>query len=267
VADRVDGGGGGISDVLAGALAAACRDPDVLARLAGPLGEAARAALAAPPATPLDRTTRVRWAAAARTSVPAGLRGVHPSWIEAGLAGLPARARAAVASGGGDEVDAWLARWATASIPPMPAVTATRVTSADAATRVGAATLQAWLEDAGADQLALALGAAGGGAVAAAARIVGDRLLAAAARIVLAPRAGALGPPRAAVARCRVTLDDRALVRIGARAIAPHVDPLTRLRIVHRLPRPLGLVVGDELAAPAWLAASDAPRWDALAAD
>jgi hypothetical protein len=258
------GGGGeaGEAGVLASALAAAGRDPDVLARLAGPLGDAARAALAAAS----DRATRVRCAAAARAPVPAGLRGVHPSWIEAGLAGLPARARAAVASGGGDAVDAWLARWATASIPPMPAVTRARVTSADAATRVDARTLEGWLEDAGADQLALALGAAGGGAVAAAARIVGDRLIAAAARIHVAPRAGALGPARAAIARCRVALGDRALVRIGARAIAPHVDALARLQVMHRLPRPLGLIVGGELAAAAHLAAADAPRWDALGA-
>jgi hypothetical protein len=257
---------GAAADVVAGALAAACRDPDVLARLAGPLGDAARAAITGP-AGSLDRAIRVRWAAVARTPVPAGLRGVHPSWIEAGLAGLPARARAAVASGGGDAVDTWLARWATATIPPMPAITATRVTSVDAATRVPASTLSAWLEDTGADQLALALGAAGGGAVAAAARVVGDRLLAAEARIVLAPRAGALGPPRAAIARCRVTLDDRALAQIGARAVAPHVDRLARLRIMHRLPRPLGLAIADELAAAAGLAVADAPRWAALAAD
>lgn len=250
-------------EVLAGALAAACRDPDVLARLAGPLGDAARAASAAP----ADRATRVRWAQAARTPVPSGLRGVHPSWIEAGLAGLPARARAAVASGGGDAVDAWLARWATAAIPPMPAITAARVTSLDAATQVDAATLAAWLEDTGADQLALALGAAGGGAVVAAARVVGARLVAAASRIGVAPRTGALGPPRAAIARCRVTLDDRALARIGARAIAPFIDPVARLRIVHRLPRPLGLAIGDELAAAARDAIADAPRWEALAAD
>ncbi len=249
-------------DVVAGALAAACRDPDVLARLAGPLGDAARAAAVAAP----DRATRVRWAAAARAPVPAGLRGVHPSWIEAGLAGLPERARSAVASGGGDAVDTWLARWATASIPPMPAITAARVTSVDSVTRVDARTLEAWLADTGADQLALALGAAGGGAVAAAARIVGERLTAAAARITIAPRAGALGPVRAAIARCRVTLDDHAFIRIGARAIGAYVDPWARQQIMRRLSRPLGLIVGDELAAAAHLDASEAPRWAALAA-
>lgn len=263
MSDAVSGGvPGAATDVLAGALAAACRDPDVLARIAGPVGDAARAAIAAAP----DRATRARWSAIARAPVPAGLRGVHPSWIEAGLAGLPERARAAVASGGGDEVDVWLARWATASIPPMPAITAARVTSVDSATRVDAATLEAWLADNGADQLALALGAAGAGAVAAAARIVGERLLQAAARIGVAPRAGALGPTRAAIARCRVTLDDRALVRIGARAVAPYVDPLARLQIMHRLPRPLGLIIGDELMTSAHLAVADAPPWAALAA-
>jgi hypothetical protein len=251
-----------MTDVVAGALAAACGYHDVLARLAGPLGEAARAAIATHP----DRATRAAWAAVSRAPVPAGLRGVHPSWIEAGLADLPDVARGAVAAGGGDPARTWLARWATASIPPMPAVTAARVTSVASATRVDAATLQRWIEDAGADQLALALAAAGGDAVAAAARIVGVRLFEAAARIPIAPRAGGLGSTRAAIARCKVELDDRALVRIGARAIAPHVDPLARLQIAHRLPRAVGLVVRDELERGAGAAVADAPRWAALAA-
>jgi hypothetical protein len=251
-----------MTDIVAGALAAACGDPEVLARLAGLLGDAARAAIATRP----DRATRAAWAAVSRAPVPAGLRGVHPSWIEAGLAGLPERARAAVAAGGGDAAQTWLARWATSSIPPMPAVTAARVTSADDAIRVDAAVLERWIEDAGADQLALALAAAGGGAIVAAAQIVGDRLIEAAARIAVAPRWGALGPTRATIARCRVALDDRALARIGARAIAPHLEPLARLQIVHRLARPLGLVVRDELEGAAGFAVADAPRWEALAA-
>jgi hypothetical protein len=255
-------------DVIAGALAAACGDPEVIARLGGPLGEAVRAALPAR----ADRATRLGWAAVGHAAVPAGLRGVHPSWIEAGLAGLPERARAAVASSGGDPVDTWLARWATAAIPPMPAIHPGPgpgpgpVTSIDAAIRADAATLEGWLADAGADQLALALGVAGAGAVIAAARVVGDRLRAAAARIGIAPRAGALGPARAAIERCRVALDDRAVVRIGARAIAPYVGPLARRQLAHRLPRPLGQVVADELAAAAGAAIGDAPRWEALAA-
>ncbi|MEO7731589.1 MAG: hypothetical protein ABIY55_11495 [Kofleriaceae bacterium] len=230
----------------------------MLARIGGPLGAAARDAM-----TGVDRATRVRRAARATSPVPAGLRGVHPSWIEAGLAGLPARARAAVASGGGAPVETWLARWATATIPPMPAISEARVTSLASALAVDAATLERWLAEVGADQLALALGAAGGGALEAAARVVGARLTAAAARIGEPPRAGALGSIRAAIARCRVTLDDRALVRIGARAIAAHVPALARRQLAHRLPRALGLVVEDELAtAPA----ADAPRWAALGA-
>src|SRR3954470_8929746 len=213
-------------DVLAAALAVASGDAEVLARLGGALGEAARAAHAERTDTREARAARRAQAMLARAAVPVGLRGAHPSWIEAALAELPARARTAVAAGGGDAVDVWLARWATAQIPPMPVVTAARVTSAETATRVDAATLERWLADVGADQLALALSAAGAGAVAAAARVVGERLSAAAARIKLVPRAGALGPMRAVIVRCRVTLDDRALVRIGARAIAPHVDGL-----------------------------------------
>jgi len=249
-------------DVLAGALAAACGDGAVLARLGGPIGTAARAANPAR----ADRATRARWAASARTPVPAGIRGVHASWIEAALAGLPERARAAVAAGGGDAVDTWLARRATAAIPPMPAIAAVRVTSVDSATRVDAGTLEDWLADAGADQLALALSAGGAGAVAAAAARVGERLRIAAGRIAIPPRAGALGRVRAAIERCRVELDGAALVRIGARTIAPYIDALARLQIMHRLPRPLGLRVGDELAAGARGALGDAPRWSALVA-
>lgn len=245
-------------DILGGALAAACSDPDVLARIGGPLGAAARTVT-----TGLDRATRVRCAARATSPVPAGLRGVHPSWIEAGLAGLPSRARAAVASGGGGPVDTWLARWATATIPPMPAITEAQVTSLDSALAVDAATLERWLAEVGADQLALALGAAGGGALEAAARIVGARLTAAALRVLEPPRAGALGSVRAAIARCRVTLDDRALVRIGARAIAAHVPALARRQLAHRLPRELGLVVEHELATAQ---PAEPPRWDALGA-
>jgi len=230
----------------------------VLARIAGPLGAAARDV-----SVGIDRATRTRRAARATSPVPAGLRGVHPSWIEAGLAGLPVRARAAVASAGGGPVDTWLARWATATIPPMPAIREARVTSLASALAVDAATLERWLAEVGADQLALALGAAGGGALEAAARVVGPRLTAAALRILEPPRAGALGSIRAAIARCRLTLDDRALVRIGARAIAAHIPALARRQLAHRLPRELGLVVEDELAT-AQLA--DAPRWAALGA-
>jgi hypothetical protein len=249
-------------EVVAGALAAACGDPDVVNRIAGPIGDAVRAAL------PIraDRASRIRWAAVGHAAVPAGLRGVHPSWIEAALAGLPERARAAIASLGGEPVDVWLARWATAAVPPMPAIRATQVTSVETAVRVDAATLERWLDDIGADQLAFALGRAGGGAVTAAARVVGDRLREAAGRIGRAPRLGALGPVRAAIERCRVSLDDRALARIGARAIAPHIDRLARLVLMHRLARPLGLVVAGELDASAGASVGDAPSWDALAA-
>jgi hypothetical protein len=213
--------------------------------------------------------------------VPPGLRGVHPSWIEAALAELPARARSDLARGGVgaedgphagsfDRVAVWLVRWACAGLPPMPAADLTGPpASMDEAVRLRGDDLAAWLAEVGADQLALAFGAAGptgGQALAAAARIVGDRLTRAASRIGLPPRAGALGPVRAAIARCRVSLDDRALPVIGARAIAPHADLLARRQFAARLPRPLGLAVAAALAAFAAAPVAQAPAWRALAA-
>src|SRR5262249_51969363 len=103
-------------------------------------------------------------------------------------------------------------------------------------------------------------------ALAAAARIVGDRLLRATARIATAPRAGALGPARAAVMRCRVALDDRALLVIGARSLAPYTDALSRRQLAVRLPRPLGLAVEAALEAFARAPAEQAPSWRAFGA-
>lgn len=266
--------GGG--DAVAEALAAACGDPAVLARIGGPLGEAARAALgrmareAGPEA---QRALRAAWAAVAMAPVPAGLRGVHVSWIEAALAELPERARAELASGGasGDPAAVWLVRRACAGFPPMPAADAVGPPrSLDEAVRLRGDDLMIWLAEVGADQLALALGAAGGDAVVAAARAMGAPagtwLQRAAARIGVAPRAGALGPVRAAIGRCRVTLDERALLEIGARAIAPHVDALARRRLAVRLPRPIGLAVAAALAAFSGAPLDQAPAWRALAA-
>jgi hypothetical protein len=66
-----------------------------------------------------SKQERARALAIARAPVPPGLRAIHPTWIEHALVGLPARARAAVAAGGGAPVDVWLARWATARLPSM----------------------------------------------------------------------------------------------------------------------------------------------------
>ncbi len=287
------------------ALAAACADRAVLARIGGPLGEAARAALdrlerterteraerpeQAKRADQANRSSarralRAEWAAAARAPVPPGLRGVHPSWIEAALAVLPARARAdlargAVEAGGGgsgaadpydvsdDRIACWLVRWACAGLPPMPEANVEGPpASLDQAVRLRADELAAWLAEVGADQLALAVGAAGVHALSAAAQVVGARLTRAAARIGVSPRAGALGPVRAAITRCRVSLDDRALLVIGARALAPHAAALARRQLAVRLPRPLGLAVADALESFARAPLDQAPAWRALGA-
>jgi hypothetical protein len=99
-------------------------------------------------------------------------------------------------------------------------------------------------------------------------RAAGDRVLVAWKRIVEAPRQGELGGARAAIARCKLTLDGRALVLIGARALAPHtqVDPSARQRLAVRLPRELGLAVRTELHAFASTPLGQAPTWTALAA-
>jgi len=255
-----------IGRVLAAATAVAFGDRVVLARIGGPIGEAARTAFdrleaMSPEARKGKRRT---WAAASRASIPPGLRGVDPSWIDAALDGVPPGARTAIASGATTEVEVWLARWACAAIPPMRPIEATmsRPRELADAGRLAAPALHAWLEEIGADQLAFALGPHAANA----ATVFGERLLVAAARISAAPRDGALGPRRAAIERARVDPDPVALLKIGARALAPHTDPLLRRQLVYRLPRPLGLAVARELRVYARTPVGDAPAWAALAA-
>jgi hypothetical protein len=286
------------------ALAVACSDPAVLARIGGRIGEAARAAQAelAELEVPARRVLRAKLAAVVRAPVPAGIRGVHASWIEAGLVGLPRRARVALASGDGSPVGTWLVRWACAELPPLPAIDpALRAPhSIDEAIRLSGAALEDWLASIGADQLALVLRAAGTPVVAAAAvRLAGDRLHAAMIRIAVPPRVDALGPARAAILRAgipgtpakpRGPVDEQAathlahpgehaatraqpglagdhlLVRIGARAIAAYADGLVRRQLAVRLPRPLGGIVHDELVAHAATPVAHCPTWPALAA-
>lgn len=222
----------------------------VLSRLGGTLGHAARTAHAGLAKLAVATRTRRRAevVARARAPVPSGLRLVDPSWLEAALATLPARARTAVATPTSDPTDVWLARWATASLPAL-----------DASDGRDAAALLAHLAGIGADQMAFALGEA--------AKAV-PALAAAALRITKPPRAGQLGPQRAAIARCRdVSLDDDlALVRVACRALAPHLaaDPLASLQLTRRLPRSIGLVIERELALHAATALDRCPAWAAL---
>jgi hypothetical protein len=176
--------------------------------------------------------------AAARNPVPASLEAVHPSWLEAGLAQLPERARAAVAAGGGDAVDVWLARWACAELPPLPVprdVTAPRgIEDVVAMVR-----LVEWLDAVGRAQLAYAASLVQRGT----------------------PRRDELGPARAVIARCR----GGDLRTIAARAIAPYTDPLIARQLAVRLPRAAGLAFERELLAHAAAPRDHAPAWRALA--
>lgn len=253
-----------IARVLAAATVVALEDRAVLARIGGPIGEAARAAYDRLAAMTPDarRDKRRTWTIASRVPVPPGLRGIDPSWIEAALAELPPGARDSIATGATTEHEVWLARWACAALPPMPPIDSAMVhprALADVA-RLGQVALHAWLEDIGADQLAFALGAHAANA----AKVFGDRLVAAAARIGTAPRAGALGQRRAAIDRARVDPDPVALLKIGARALASHTDSLLRRQIVHRLPRATGLAVARELRLYVGTPAGDAPMLAAV---
>jgi hypothetical protein len=235
----------------------------VLARIAGPLGAEARAAVAE--LDKLDggkqKLARAEWAAQVRAPVPAGFRSIHPTWIEAALAPLPPRARAAVASGGGaDPVDVWLARWATASFVTMPPTGRLRVKVPDDVAGLDADSVLVWLARIGADQLAYALGPSAIG-------VMGSDLREALERIRQPPRAGQLGPIRAAIERCEAQRTDQQIrvVEIGANAAAPHLSPIVRRQVVARLPRVVGLGVARAFAAGAVMGLDRSPSWMALA--
>jgi len=130
-----------------------------------------------------SKQERARALAVARAPVPPGLRAIHPTWIEHGLAGLPERARAAVAAGGGAPIDVWLARWATAQLPSMivePELAARVVKHrawllVDGIPTAPLAALVAWLAGLGQGTDELARARAG-------ARVIAPRLTALAAR-------------------------------------------------------------------------------------
>ncbi len=257
-------------NVVAEWLAVACPDGATLARIGGRLGELARARRRELDVLPAPRRREVRAVALATaiSPIPPGLRGVDPTWIEAALASTPPRARGAVAGAVHDPVDVWLARWVTATIPPMPTVDAAlvRPPGRDDITRMSRTHLEAWLAEVGIDQIAFAAGAEG----ALLERSLGARVGAAIARISRAPRSGELGSRRAAITRCqpRVAGEATDLVVIGARSIAPHLsgDAIAPAQIAHRLARPLGLRVLDELVAGASDPVDDAPSWRAVIA-
>jgi hypothetical protein len=243
-------------------------DADVLARIGGPHGEAAREAQRelARLDEKASRVKRASWLAAARTPLPVGLRGIDASWIEGAIqklgtvpgfqSALAIRVRRVLADGPATPGDVWLANWVCAGFPPMPPIDASiaRPRSIGDAVRTSATALRAWLEDVGADQVAFAVGAS--------AAAMSSRIAEAAVRIAKAPRVGELGERRSAIQRARIEIDANALVRVGARAIAPQVGSVERLQLAHRLPHELGVL--DELEA--FAGSAGAPSWRALAA-
>lgn len=233
----------------------------VLNRLSGPFGSQVRAAAMELGGldAPTQKRTRAEWTALARTPVPAGIRSIHPSWLEISLHGLPQRARAAVASSGlGAPVDVWLARWATARLVAMPAVRATsRPTAVHEVGTLEGAEAQRWLERVGADQFAYALSPTG--------TQLPERLRDAADRIRMQPRFGQLGPLRMAIERCQRYPGD--LLAVGASAVAPHLSPDVRRQLVSRMPYAVGVKVWHALEDGAAAPLDHSPTWTALAAD
>ena len=243
-----------LGDALAAAASVLGRHaPDVLARLGGPVGEEARAAWVA--GTRRDP----------RTAVPSGLAGVHRSWLEPNLARLPPRARTAIVTAT-SPIDVWLARVATAGIPPLPPIAGARrrPDSLADALALSAAQLREWLVGVGIDQLVFAVGP--GPALDDLVRR-SPRAAESARRIHEAPRLAQLGPRRAAIARSTGALDEALPLRIGARAVAPYVArrALARAQLRCRLPRAWGTILDDELRAHAADPLASAPTWAALA--
>jgi len=234
-----------VIDAIGHALAAVCGEREVLARIGGVLGETARAGLAQ------DRAKRAAAIAAARAPVPPGLRGIDGSWIEAALAELPDRARAALAEGPISDADVWLVRRACAGLVPLPAMdpALARPRVPLDVLRMSVAPLRTWLVEIGRDQLAFALGEHAG-AIA--------ELAPAIARIARAPRVGELGPRRAAVERAQ----GEPLV-IGVRALAAHLEPAIARGLPLRFPHPEGRALARELTAHA---AAPSAAWPALIA-
>lgn len=246
--------------------------PGVLARFAGPIGEELHELVAS--GIMADKADRAAWSAFVRAPVPAGIRGIDPSWIETALDGVPEQARVAVAAGGGTPARVWLARWACARFVTMPQPiedpSFDRDLTIDDVVAMPGDRLRVWLDDVGADQLAVALAAAGPEAIASGIRVAGERVAQAAARIHEPPRKGNLGPIRAAIERCRgIVLDEHSTIVIGARTIAPYVAgrALARERIMLRLPRDTGLAVGAALLEHAADPVERAPSWSALGRD
>ncbi len=233
-------------DSIGHALAAICGERAVLARIGGVLGDAARSGLAH------DQARRAQAIAAARAPVPPGLRGIDGSWIEAALAELPERARAALAEGPISEADVWLVRRACAHLVPLPATepSLARPRVPGDVVRMSTSALRAWLVEIGRDQLAFALGEH--------AAEIGAVLAPAIARIERAPRIGELGPRRAAIERAQGEP-----LLIGVRAVAPHLEAVLARALVLRFPHVEGTAIARELAVHA---AARSATWPALIA-
>lgn len=270
-------------DTVARVLAAAAvLDGGVaaLARVAGPLGAAARAEAARllAVAGPGRALAIAEVVAPARAARPPYADAIHPEWLEAAVAGDDARARDVVlgAAAVTAPVRVWLERRALGGLRAMAAGEVTRLQAIGELAGARPDWLALRLERLGLRQLAHATGGAPRAELAALAARLGRRgpaFVEASARLAaLGERAAArLGPRRAAQARVdgvRVAQDDLAFVAIGARAIAPYVAAHggdLPWQLAQRLPVAPGRRVLVELQQWASAPLAEAPAWEEIA--
>jgi hypothetical protein len=243
---------------LAAVGAAGDDAPALLARVAGPDAEAARAEathlLALSPEALAAETARLR------APRPPGLDHVHPDWR-----GAVSETRTAAAR-------VWAERLAFGQLVPMPTRHVEQVVSPADLPHARADWLIARLDRVGLRQVAHATAAAPKPELAAlAARLAqrGKPFIEAVARILeLGDGAAAvLGPRRAAQTRCAgiaVGTDRMAFLAIGARAIAPHLTDDLPWQLAQRLPRAPGERILTELLAWSHHPAAEAPPWTEL---
>jgi hypothetical protein len=239
---------------VASVLADGERAEEILARLGGGMVRAERCLAEARRRLALPMEERRAEAREVVRDLPAGLALVHPSWIEAALAGEGEVTRREVRGGSSPSSPGtrWLRRRLLGHLVAMPTEDPSSAPSrASQLPLMESSRLEAALERIGRARLALALTPAGPEAVAALAARLGP------------PHGRALiedarrSAPRATVRQALEELSDLIagdasllLFRAGARTIAPvlraEAGDLAR-QVAQRLPRPRGLVLLAEV--------------------
>lgn len=187
---------------------------------------------------------------------PAAWQAIDPSWLDAAGAAAGLGRAMGVAVAGDGPVERWCARWLFGDLVPMSTGLIPASPGPRDLARLPAPALVSALAWLGRRQLVHALGAGLDHALAPLAAVPpwGRELLIEAVAVARMGQLAVarLGTRRGALARTAglVSRDSLAPMRLGARAIAATVRPLGDLaaQLAQRLPRPIGLILADELA-------------------